>query len=83
MDGMIGWRGHFRVFFNTFEDAPLYWCLDDGTQDWQLLVKRIAIRPEVTLTDDVKDQGWPWPKAWFEGEGEVTITNGVAVIGKL
>lgn len=83
--GRLLWIGRFRLYLNSFREAPLVWSIDDGDPQHEVKCTCIHMNGIPAVTDcTIKDPGYlPQPedqkvaKAWVEGEARVLqLPNG-------
>lgn len=80
-EGRILWIGKFRLYVNSFREAPLIWSIDDGDAAHEVKCPAIHLENIATRTGTCVYPGYtPQPedqkvaKAWIEGEARVMQT---------
>lgn len=71
------WVGAYRLYFNSSEESPRVWSVDDGCIKNEIKVEEVYIYTSAAsrfVPGDVQ------PKAWLEGFGHIVISGGVAII---
>lgn len=69
----------YRVYFNRLEGFPQIWSLDEGSPASEICVCNIVVDGPICKTKDSMTADSKFsPKAWFEIEGILTISEGTA-----
>lgn len=75
------WSGRFRIYWNSKDEAPLWWSIDQGDVSPKVKVTTVtiqcAVRTHIWMGADNTEE----PRGWLEGIGEVRVyDNGAALI---
>lgn len=72
----------YRIYFNTSDEAPFVWSLDEGTPETEQVVMAVIILPPVVTTTHYSgEKRNPYtPTAWLECEGHLEIKNDIAYL---
>lgn len=70
----------YRIYFNTAEEAPFVWSVDEGTQESEQTVLAVIVLPPCVTTTHYSGEkrNTLTPIAWLEVSGELEIKDDVA-----
>ena len=68
----------YRIYFNRWNDAPLIWSVDEGTQATERIVREVRLENVTGVTRSGPGDNVKSPTVWIEVEGRLTIANEVA-----
>jgi hypothetical protein len=72
-------RPVWRAYYNVAADAPFVWSVDEGTTATERRVRAIVIDGAVAVSRyDLSRDNVANPRAWFEIEGTLEVTAGLA-----
>lgn len=60
------WKGKCRIYFNSSQEAPYIWSVDNGTIDEERKVKQVIILCSGFRTMQRTENDPPQPKVWLE-----------------
>jgi hypothetical protein len=74
------WFGKARIYFNAWEEGPLFWSVDAGNPRTE--VKCTGIRFDSVIAKSVVTAAKVQPRAWFEVEDAIVsmLPNGTVEI---
>jgi hypothetical protein len=74
------WTGVCRIYFNTFEDAPFFWSVDNGDRTTEIKCPRVVMAGsfETVVVPEQQLQ----PRAWlpFKRASVYKQNDGVVVV---
>ncbi len=74
---------NWRIYFNAWQEAPLLWSVDQGTQETEIKVEGVRIDGAIyldTYTDMTIRRNQKIPCAWIRVFGVMmTVENRIAV----
>lgn len=66
----------YRLYFNRCEDFPQIWSVDEGTPETEINVVGVRVNG-LRVTSRIMPR--EKPSGWFEVDGTLTVTAGIAV----
>ncbi len=67
----MGKRSKWRVYFNSSEEWPLVWSVDEGTVATEYKYAKVTIQGEAVTRYNPNADNKTEPRAWVEVEGEL------------
>jgi hypothetical protein len=68
----------FRIYFNRWNDAPLIWSVDEGSQATERIVREVRFDNVSGVTRTGPGDNVRSPTAWIEVEGRLSIADEIA-----
>jgi hypothetical protein len=69
----------YRIYFNRWNDKPLIWSVDEGTQASERIVREVRFENVCGRTHSGPGDNVKSPTVWIEVEAELTIADDVAM----
>ena len=70
----------YRIYFNRWNDFPLIWSVDDGSQANEKIVSQVILDEVEGRTMTGQGDNVNSPSAWIEATGVLTIQGETATI---
>ena len=71
-----------RVYWNVGSAAPWFWSFDFGDSSTEHYIRRFESEVPMHTAQTGKRESWPNPSGWLEGEGYVSVREGVLRLTK-